>query len=119
MRDHKKLRAFEMADEIAVLIYQVTKGFPKEELFGLTSQMRRSAVSVPSKIVEGCARDSQADYVRFLNIAFGSLRELHYQLNLSQQLGFLHNQDSSLIELKITEAEKALNALIRSLRNEK
>jgi four helix bundle protein len=118
MRDHKKLRAFEMADEIAVLLYQVTKEFPKEELFGLTSQMRRAAVSVPSNIVEGCARDSQADYVRFLNIAFGSLRELHYQQNLSQQLGFLRSEDSSLIELKIIETEKVLNALIRSLRKE-
>ncbi len=106
MRDHKKLRAFEMADEIAVVVYRVTSGFPKEELFGLTSQMRRAAVSVPSNIVEGCARDSQADYVRFLNIAFGSLRELHYQLNLSQRLGFMSNQDSSLIELKIVETEK-------------
>ena len=116
MRDHKKLRAFEMADEIAVLAYQVTTGFPKEELFGLTSQMRRAAVSVASNIVEGCARDSQADYVRFLHIAFGSLRELHYQLNLSQRLGFLRNQDSSLIESKIVETEKVLNALIRALR---
>ena len=117
MRDHKKLRAFEMADEIAVLVYQLTTVFPKEELFGLTSQMRRAAVSVPSNIVEGCARDSQADYLRFLNIAFGSLRELHYQLNLSKQLGFLRNQESSLIESKIVETEKVLNALIRALRN--
>jgi four helix bundle protein len=117
MRDHKKLRAFEMADEIAILIYQLTSGFPKEELFGLTSQMRRAAVSVPSNIVEGCARDGQADYVRFLNMAFGSLRELHYQLNLSQRLGFMRNQDSSPIEAKIVEAEKVLNALIRSLRD--
>ena len=119
MRDHKKLRAFEMADEIAVLVYQVTTGFPKEELFGLTSQMRRAAVSVPSNIVEGCARDSQADYLRFLNIAFGSLRELHYQLNLSKQLGFLRDQESSLIESKIVATEKVLNALIRALRNER
>jgi four helix bundle protein len=117
MRDHKKLRAFGMADEIAILVYQLTIGFPKEELFGLTSQMRRAAVSVPSNIVEGCARDSQADYVRFLHIAFGSLRELHYHLDLSQRLGFLSNQDSSLIETKIVEAEKVLNALIRSLRS--
>ena len=77
MRDHTKLRAFEMADEIAVLLYHVTKGFPREEQYGLTSQMRRAAVSVPSNIVEWCARDSQADYLRFLNIAFGSLIELH------------------------------------------
>ena len=78
MRDHTKLRAFEMADEIAVLLYQVTATFPREERYGLTSQLRRAAVSVPSNIVEGCARDSQADYLRFLTIAFGSLRELHY-----------------------------------------
>jgi len=61
MRDHTKLRAFELADEVAVLVYRVTAEFPREELYGLTSQMRRAAVSVPSNIVEGCARDSKAD----------------------------------------------------------
>lgn len=85
MRDHTQLRAFELADEVAMLVYRVTAGFPKEELFGLTSQIRRAAVSVPSNIVEGCARASEAEYLRFLNIAFGSLRELHYQLNLSKR----------------------------------
>lgn len=117
MRDHTKLRAFELADEVAVMVYQVTAGFPKEELYGLVSQMRRSAVSVPSNIVEGCARDSQPDYLRFLYIAFGSLKELNYQLNLSKRLGFVGNIDLSLIEPKILEAEKVLNGLIRSLRN--
>jgi four helix bundle protein len=62
MRDHTKLRAFELTDEVAVLVYRVTAGFPREELYGLTSQMWRATVSVPSSIVEGCARDSQADY---------------------------------------------------------
>jgi len=118
MRDHTKLRAFELADKVAVLVYRVTASFPREELYGLTSQMRRSAVSVPSNIVEGCARDSQADYLRFLYIAFGSLRELHYQLSLSKRLGFLRNQDSSLLEAKIVETEKVLNGLIRSLRDD-
>ena len=117
MRDHTKLRAFELADEVAVLVYRVTAGFPKEEMFGLTSQIRRSAVSVPSNIVEGCARDSEADYLRFLNIAFGSLREMNYQLNLSNRLGFLPNDDSSLIEPKFVETEKVLNGLIRALRD--
>ena len=123
MRDHTKLRAFELADELAVLVYRVTAGFPREELYGLTSQMRRAAISVPSNIVEGCARDSQADYLRFLHIAFGSLRELHYQLSLAKRLGYLSDQDSSakltadssLIEPKIVETEKVLNGLIRSL----
>ena len=118
MRDHTKLRAFELADEVVVLVYRLTAGFPREELYGLTSQMRRAAISVPSNIVEGCARDSQADYLRFLYIAFGSLRELHYQLNLSKRLDFANNQDSSQIELKIVEAEKVLNGLIRALRND-
>jgi len=96
----------------------VTAGFPKEELYGLTSQMRRASVSVSSNIVEGCARDSQSDYLRFLYIAFGSLRELNYQLSLSKRLGFLRDQDSSLLEPKTVETEKVLNGLIRALRND-
>jgi four helix bundle protein len=107
-----------MADEVALLVYQITAGFPREEMYGLTSQIRRAAVSVPSNIVEGCARDSQADYLRFLHMAFGSLRELHYQLDLSKRLEFLRNQDWALIEPKLVETEKVLNGLIRALRND-
>ena len=70
-RDHMKLRAFELADELALLVYRVTARFPREELYGLTAQMRRAAISVSSNIVEGRARDSQADYLRFLYMAFG------------------------------------------------
>jgi four helix bundle protein len=88
MRDHSKLRAFELADEVALLVYGATRSFPKDEIYSLVSQMRRAAVSVPSNIVEGCARESQNEYRRFLEIAFGSLRELHYQLTLSQRLGY-------------------------------
>jgi hypothetical protein len=125
LRDHTKLKAFKLADETAVLIYRITKSFPKEEICGLASQMRRSAVSVPSNIVEGCARESQIEYLRclgqqtfqhvvisllnrkskivhrkffprmaffssekfrFLEIAFGSLRELNYQFVLAGRL---------------------------------
>lgn len=81
MRDHNKLRAFELADEAEILIYQASKRFPIEEIYGLTSQLRRSAVSVPSNIVEGCARESQSEYLRFPGIAFGSLKELHTNWN--------------------------------------
>ena len=116
MRDHKKLRAFQLADEVVLSAYRVTSDFPKEELFGLTSQIRRAAVSVPSNIVEGCARDSQADYLCFLYIAFGSLRELRYQLDLSKRLGFLTEPGFGMIDSKIEEAEKVLNGLIRSMR---
>ena len=116
MRNHKKLRAFELADEIALLIYRVTQGFPKHETYGLVSQMRRAAVSVPSNIVEGCARESQIEYTRFLEIAFGSLRELHYQISLSIRLGYLSDEHTLLCEQKILEAEKVLGALVRSMR---
>lgn len=117
MRDHTQLRAFELADEVVMLVYRTTSGFPKEEMFGLTSQIRRAAVSVPSNIVEGCARDSEAEYLRFLTIAFGSLRELHYQLRLSKRLGFLGDEDFSSLEPKVVETEKVLNGLIRALRD--
>ncbi len=116
MRDHTKLRVFELADEIALNIYQITRSFPKEEIYGLVSQMRRCAVSVPSNIVEGCARESQNEYRRFLEIAFGSLRELHYQLTLSQRLNYGHADTLSTCSQKIQETEKVLGALTRSMR---
>jgi len=116
MRDHTKLRAFELADEATVLIYRATRGFPKEEIYGLTSQIRRAAVSVPSNIVEGCARESQVEYLRFLEIAFGSLRELHYQFDLAMRLGYTADPEFTECNLKITETEKVLSALIRSMR---
>lgn len=116
MRDHHKLKAFNLADELAVLIYQVTRGFPKEEIYGLTSQMRRAAVSVPSNIVEGCARESQAEYLRFLEIAFGSLRELHYQYGLARRLGYTKESNALEHDSKMKEAQKVLGALIRSMR---
>ena len=116
MRDHTKLRAFELADEVAVLIYRTTKRFPKEEIYGLTAQMRRAAVSVPSNIVEGCARESQAEYLRFLEIAFGSLRELHYQFGLARRLGYAAESDVLECDSKMVETEKVLSALLRSMR---
>jgi four helix bundle protein len=115
VRDHRKLKAFDLSDEIVMLTYQATRDFPKEELFGLASQMRRAAISVPSNIVEGCARESQADYLRFLVIAFGSLRELRYQWSVANRLGYLAC-DYSGIDAKIEATEKVLGALIRSLR---
>ena len=101
MRDHTKLKAFNIADELAVNIYDVTRKFPKSEMYGLTSQMRRAAVSVPSNIVEGCARESQTEYLRFLEIAFGSLRELAYQYSLAKRLGYAKNADASNLDSKM------------------
>jgi four helix bundle protein len=116
MRDHTKLRAFVLADELALLVYKVSISFPKEEIYGLTSQMRRAAVSVPSNIVEGSARESQIEYLRFLEIAFASCKESHYQFTIAARLGYVCTVDISECEQKYTETEKVLSALIRSLR---
>ena len=117
MRDHTKLRAFELADEVAILTYRGTRNFPKDEMYGLTSQMRRAAVSVPSNIVEGCARESQTEFLRFFEIAFASLRELHYQFGLSKRLGYFDENSFIGCDSKIGETEKVLGSLIRSLRS--
>lgn len=114
MRDHTKLRAFELADELVILIYVITKQFPREEIYGLMSQIRRAAVSVPSNIVEGCGRENPKEFLRFLEISFSSLREVKYQLSLSERLGYFEKEES--FELKILETEKVLSSLIKSLR---
>ena len=117
MRDHKKLRAFELADELALSVYRQTATFPRDEQFGLTSQMRRAAVSVASNIVEGSARDSMPDYIRFLDMAHGSAHELEYQISLARRLGYLGDEPARALTALAIEACKVLNGLIRSLRS--
>jgi four helix bundle protein len=112
------LRAFELADQLASLVYEQTRGFPREEQFGLVAQMRRAAVSIPSNIVEGCARETQADYLRFLNMAYGSARELEYQISLAERLGFLPAQSPHDLVGVSVETCKVLNGLIRALRSQ-
>jgi four helix bundle protein len=116
MRDHTRLRAFELADNLALETYRVTRPSPREEQFGLTSQMRRAAVSAASNIFEGCARHSEADYLRFLDISFGSTRELAYQISLATRLGFLEAAASVQITGIADETSRVLGGLIRSLR---
>jgi four helix bundle protein len=115
MRDHTKLRAFEVADQLAIATYEVTRAMPPDERFGLTSQMRRAAVSIPSNIVEGCARESQSEYLRFLSMAFGSAKELGYQLSLAQRLQFLEADRVQPVHALCDETCRVLNGLIRSL----
>lgn len=116
MRDHTKLRAFELADELAMIVYEMTASFSRTEQFGLTSQIRRGAVSIASNIVEGCARTTTADYARFVEIACGSARELEYQLTLARRLGFLNGDSDATLFAKATETSKVLGALLRALR---
>jgi four helix bundle protein len=116
MRDHRKLRAFELADELVMSVYSATRTFPKDEMFGLTSQLRRAAVSIASNIVEGCARNSEADFLRFLDMAFGSIREVEYQLTIARRLEYTTGESAEQLASEADETARVLAGLIRSLR---
>ncbi|MFW6153865.1 MAG: four helix bundle protein [Planctomycetota bacterium] len=118
MRDHRKLRAFQLADALALMVYRVTKSFPREEQFGMTSQMRRAAVSVASNIVEGCARSTHSEYSRFLGMAYGSARELEYQASLAHRLSYLNPDAYAPLRDHCDETCRVLYGLIRGLRRE-
>lgn len=113
MRDHRKLEVFRLADGLAVAVYRETRGMPRSERYGLTSQMRRAAVSVPTNIVEGCGRQTEAEFSRFLHIAFGSVRELGYLVDLSERLGFVSQGSAARMKEAHGRTAAALIAFIR------
>ena len=88
-RNYTKIKAWQLADELALLVYKATKEFPKSEIWGLTSQMRRSVVSVPGNIVEGSARKTRKEYLQFSYVAMSSLAELNYYIKFTKELGYL------------------------------
>ena len=96
MEDFKELRVWAKAHELTLVIYQKTRGFPKEEMYGLTSQLRRAAVSVGANIAEGCGRRSDGEMKRFLQIARGSANEVEYHLLLAKDLRFLPTMNSMI-----------------------
>lgn len=96
---HKDLEAWKESIRYVTKIYLITNKFPKEEMYGLTNQIRRSAISIPSNIAEGCARNSSKETSRFLDIALGSIAELETQLIISQNLGYLNNSDELLQDI--------------------
>ena len=116
-RDFRDLIVWQKAMQLTKTVYQQTRAFPESERFGLTSQMRRSAVSVPSNIAEGNARDTIRDYVRHLIIARGSLAELETQIILATDLSLLPETPSLLESLQ--DVKRLLQALIQSLRQRK
>lgn len=116
IKSYEDLVVFQKADDLAVAIYEITATFPKYELYGLVSQMRRAAVSVPSNIVEGFTSHTRKEYVYFLRMAWGSLAELEYQIKFSKRVGYLKD-DKVFTELisRTTEIGKMLNGLIHKL----
>lgn len=114
MARHKELIVFQKADELAYQIYKATEVFPKSEMFGITSQLRRAALSIPTNIVEGYARKSKKELSQFINIALGSLAETEYLLGFSKRLGY-HRANISEIEKLLEEVGKLLWSFYRSL----
>lgn len=115
-KSYKKLIIYQKPKKLVLLIYQTTKTYPKEELFTLVSQMRRSAVSIPSNIVEGYPKSSRIDFVRLLDIAIGSSNELEVQVELSYELSFINKSNFDKINDLLTEVKKLLYSFQRSMR---
>jgi four helix bundle protein len=113
--DHKNLILWQKALDLAVLVYRVCTAFPQSETYGLTSQLRRSATSVPSNIAEGYARRSPKEYFYFLRVARGSLAELETQLLLAQRVGYLKDDEGAGLQERIDEIGRILRAVIGSL----
>ena len=115
LSSYKELNVWKKAYSLCLSIYHATKGFPKSEVYGLTSQLRRAACSVPSNIAEGYGRHSTADYIRSLRIAYGSLCEVETQLTLATDLKYIPASESGCLLASVGDVERMLQALIRSL----
>ena len=116
LKNYKELKVWQRSYQLCLDIYKITKGFPKEERYGLTSQIRRAAVSVPSNIAEGYGRKTTPEYIRFLYIAYGSNCELETQILLSGDLGYIETGKLEILKEGIGEVERMLKALIKSLK---
>ena len=118
MRDYTKIQAWQLADDLTVAVYEATQSFPAEERYGLTSQIRRAAYSVPSNISEGSARESLKDYLHFLHIARASLSETQYFLHLSKRLGYLSAEHHAVLASQTKDTFRRLHGLIAAVAKE-
>ena len=115
MRDFKKYEIWQISHSFTLEIYHSTKAFPKEEQFGITSQLRRAAVSIPTNISEGCGRNSDKEFNQFLNIALGSALETEYLFILSKDLNYLNQEQFQDLELKINNIKSKIYKLKQKL----
>jgi four helix bundle protein len=117
MKDFRNLMVWEKAHRLTLDIYSLTKLFPKEELYGLTSQIRRAASSISTNIAEGCGRARDAEFKRFLQIAFGSASESEYLLLLSKDLKYASSIELDVLNKNVEEVKKMLSSLINKIKN--
>ena len=116
LESFRDLDAYQKGYQLALQVYRTTRRFPREELYGITSQLRRAAISVPSNIAEGYRRRSRGEYLQFLSIAYGSCGELETQLEICRDLGFVVGPDYDKLSTLQSDVSKLLNRLIQSLR---
>ena len=116
VRSHRDLKVWQLSKQLALDVYRLTQGFPKEELYGLCSQLRRCAVSIPSNIAEGNARSTK-DYLRFIDIAQGSLAELETQMEIACELGYIESEKLTQSLAAAFEIGRMLNGLSSSLKS--
>jgi four helix bundle protein len=119
MQDFRSLQVWGKGHQLTLAVYRVTATFPKDELYGLTSQIRRASASIPANIAEGCGRSGKAELGRFLQVSMGSASELEYHLLLAHDLGYLQDADYRQIEAQAVEVKRMLSSLIVSLRTRK
>jgi four helix bundle protein len=117
VRDFRKLKVWEKGHRLTLDVYEVTVTFPSEELYGLTSQMRRACAAIPANVAEGCCRGSNADLARFLQIALGSASELENHLLLAQDLAFLKSTDYVRLTREVKELKRMLTSYVKSLKS--
>ena len=115
-RAHEDLRVYEAGMELVKEIYEITKGFPKEELYGITGQVRRAAVSVVANIAEGAARGSRKEFIHFLNISRGSLSEVEALIDVSHMIGYINDDIKDQLKNKSADVSSLLSGLINSIR---
>ena len=119
MKDFRELKVWEKGHELTLAPYKLTSGFPKHELFGLTSQIRRRNVSIPANIAEGCGRVGNAELHRFLQIACGSVNELEYHFLLAKDLGYVPQPDYDSVHEDLLDLKRMLVALTRKVGSER
>jgi four helix bundle protein len=116
VKDYRQLDIWIRSHALALAVYRLSKSFPKDELFGLTSQIRRACVSIPANIAEGCGRDSDAELKRFLDIAHGSASEVEYYLLLATELAYISKSESEPATDEISQIKRMIGAFVRKLK---